>query len=160
MNEQSYLAHMRAAEKRLYHITCAMLSCESDRQDAMAETALRCWAHRDSLKNEEYFTTWSVRILINVCRTMFRGRKYELCVENVPERPDRGGALDDLEMRSLLESLPEKTRVITIMYYLEGMSVREVAQAIGVPEGTVKFRLHQARKALQLELLSGREEWA
>ncbi len=159
MDEKGFLERMKGAEGVLYHVACGMLSAECDRQDALAETVMRCWEGKDKLRHEEFFTTWSVRILINVCKGMYRGRKREVDVAEMPDKAD-GMSYEDVEMRMLMESLPEKLRVITIMFYLDGMATRDIARAMGMPEGTVKFRLHQARKALRIELVDGKEDWA
>ncbi len=158
MDEQTWLARMAAAEKTLYHIACGMLVSEPDRQDAMCETAMRCWEHRRELREEKYFTTWSARILINVCRTMYRKKRFfTLWSDNAPEQASE----DDhtrLEVQSALEALPAKYRVVLVMQYLEGFTIQEMADILRIPAGTVKYRLHQARKLLRLELDNGREE--
>lgn len=159
MDEKGFLERMKGAEGVLYHVACGMLGTECDRQDALAETVMRCWESRDRLRHEEYFTTWSVRILINVCKEMYRGRKREVDVAKIPDRAAEGSAYEDAELRMLMEALPEKVRVICIMFYLDGLTTMDIARAMGMPEGTVKFRLHQARKALRIELVDGKEEW-
>ncbi len=157
MNEQTYLNHMAAAEKTLYHIACGMLSTEADRQDALIETATRCWAHRHELKQECYFTTWSARILINVCRSMYRHQKFTAPMpENMPEP----AAEDDrtaFEVRQAIDALAPRHRVVIVMHYLEGFSLQEMADILRLPLGTVKYRLHQARKSLRIELNDGKE---
>lgn len=152
MNEQTWLEHMAAAEKTLYHVACSLLSSESDRQDALVETAARCWEHRTKLRQEAYFTTWSVRILINVCHTMHRSAKRTLSLQDAPEPAAESSGLQNLPLRMALEALPEKLRLVTVMYYMEGFSIHEVSRALRVPEGTVKARLFQARKKLRVQL--------
>ena len=149
MVEQLWLDRMREAEVPLYHVACAILSSESDRRDAMQETALRAWEHRDSLRNETYFKTWVTRIAVNVCRDLLKKNRRLVPMETMPEETVQPSS-DDL--RLTIESLPEKLRLPLVLYYLEGFSVQETARALGLPEGTVKFRLHQARKALRIEL--------
>ena len=149
MDEQLWLEQMRQAEASLYHVACAILSSESDRRDAMQETALRAWEHRRSLRNEEYFKTWVTRIAVNVCRDLLRKNRRLIPMETMPDAP--APASTD-ELRMTIEGLPEKLRLPLVLYYLEGFSVQETARALGLPEGTVKFRLHQARKALRIEL--------
>ncbi len=157
MDEQTYLARIAAAEKTLYHIACGMLSSEQDRQDALSETAARCWANRHALRREEYFTTWSARILINVCRSMYRRQRFlRPWGDDLPEP-----AVEDdhsrVEMQQALNALDAKCRVVIVMHYMEGFTVQEMAEVLRIPAGTVKYRLHQARKALRIELDDGRE---
>lgn len=149
MDEQTWLMRMREVEVSLYHVTCAILSSEADRRDAMQETALRAWEHRRSLRNEAYFKTWVTRIAVNVCRDLIRRNRRMIPVDTVPET---GVQASPDELRLTIEGLPEKLRLPLVLYYLEGFSVEETAQALGLPEGTIKFRLYQARKALKVEL--------
>ena len=152
MDEQLWLERMREAEASLYHVACAILISESDRRDAMQETALRAWEHRGSLRSEAYFKTWVTRIAVNVCRDLLKKNRRLVPMETMPEGPVSPSS-DDL--RLTIESLPEKLRLPLVLYYLEGFSVEETARALGLPSGTVKFRLHEARKALRVELDGG-----
>lgn len=154
MNEQIYLARLQEAEQTLYHVACTLLSSESDRRDAMQETALRTWQHRDKLREERYFTTWAVRILINVCRGQQRAQQRMIPTDAVSDSPAPSG---DPELRLMLEGLPERLRLPLVLHYLEGFSVEEIARSLGIPAGTVKYRLHQARKLLRIELTEGKE---
>ena len=79
----------------------------------------------------------------------------EIILRTIPDQP----ALDsnELETRLMLESLPEKQRVPLILHYLEGFSLEEIAQVQNISVGIVKYRMHQARKALRVEW-NGKEE--
>ena len=149
MDEQVWLEKMREAEASLYHVTCAILRGEADRRDAMQETALRAWEHRRSLRSEAYFKTWVTRIAVNVCRDLIRRNRRMVPVSELPDT-DVQEAPSELYMT--IEGLPERLRLPLVLYYLEGFSVEETARALGLPAGTVKFRLHEARKALRIEL--------
>ena len=149
MDEQVWLERMREAEASLYHVTCAILRSEADRRDAMQETALRAWEHRRSLRNEAYFKTWVTRIAVNVCRDLIRRNKRTVPVS---ELPDTDVQEAPTELYVTIEGLPERLRLPLVLYYLEGFSVEETARALGLPAGTVKFRLFEARKALRVEL--------
>ena len=149
MEEQAWIERMREAEASLYHVACAILSSETDRRDAMQETALRAWEHRRSLRDERYFKTWVTRIAVNVCRDILRKSRRIVPVETMPDRP---APESPTELYVTIESLPERLRLPLVLYYLEGYTVEETARALGLPLGTVKFRLHEARKALRIEL--------
>lgn len=150
LDEQTFLEKLLGAEQMLYHVACTLLREENDRRDALQETALKAWQHRGNLREERYFATWVTRILINECRNIGRkGRRWVLS-DTMPERPAPPDG--DAELRMLLEAMPEKHRLPLVLYYLEGFSMEEVARALGVPVGTAKYRLFQARKALRVEL--------
>jgi RNA polymerase sigma-70 factor (ECF subfamily) len=57
---------------------------------------------------------------------------------------------DEVELvRSLVNQLPDKMRIVILMYYMEEMSVDEIAKALHIPSGTVKSRMHQAKNRLK-----------
>lgn len=154
MDEQTFLTHLQAAENTLYHVACTLLRSEADRCDALQDTALRAWQHRNSLRQTEYFTTWAVRILINVCRSMARKQGRMVPTDTLQERP---APEEDTELHLVLDAMPERHRLPLVLFYLEGFSIQEVARTLGIPTGTAKYRLHQARKALKLEITDGKE---
>lgn len=154
MDEQTFLTYLQAAENTLYHVACTLLRSEADRCDALQDTALRAWQHRNSLRQTEYFTTWAVRILINVCRSMARKQGRMVPTDTLQERP---APEEDRELHLVLDAMPERHRLPLVLFYLEGFSIQEVARTLGIPTGTAKYRLHQARKALKLEITDGKE---
>ena len=154
MDEQTFLTYLQAAENTLYHVACTLLRSEADRCDALQETALRAWQHRNSLRQTEYFTTWAVRILINVCRSMARKQGRMVPTDTLQECP---APEQDTELYLVLDAMPERHRLPLVLFYLEGFSIQEVARTLGIPTGTAKYRLHQARKALKLEITDGKE---
>ena len=154
MDEQTFLTYLQAAENTLYHVACTLLRSEADRCDALQDTALRAWQHRNSLRQTEYFTTWAVRILINVCRSMARKQGRMVPTDTLQERP---APEEDTELHLVLDAMPERHRLPLVLFYLEGFSIQEVARTLGIPTGTAKYRLHQARKALKLEITDGKE---
>ena len=155
MEERPFTQKLLESEPMLYRIACALLRSEADRQDAMQETALKAWKNRTSLREEQYFRTWISRIMVNECHNLHRKNSRYVPVEELPDRPapDSG----EQETRLMLESLPEKQRVPLVLHYLEGFSLEEIAQVQHISLALVKYRMHQARKALRVEWI-GKEE--
>ena len=155
MEERPFTQRLLESEPMLYRIACALLRSETDRQDAMQETALKAWKNRASLREEQYFRTWISRIMVNECHNLHRKNSRYVPVEELPDRPapDSG----EQETRLMLESLPEKQRVPLVLHYLEGFSLEEIARVQHISLALVKYRMHQARKALRVEW-NGKEE--
>ena len=155
MEERPFTQKLLESEPMLYRIACALLRSEADRQDAMQETALKAWKNRASLREEQYFRTWISRIMVNECHNLHRKNSRYVPVEELPDRPapDSG----EQETRLMLESLPEKQRIPLVLHYLEGFSLEEIAQVQHISLALVKYRMHQARKALRVEW-NGKEE--
>ena len=155
MEERPFTQKLLESEPMLYRIACALLRSEADRQDAMQETALKAWKNRASLREEQYFRTWISRIMVNECHNLHRKNSRYVPMEELPDRPapDSG----EQETRLMLESLPQKQRVPLVLHYLEGFSLEEIARVQHISLALVKYRMHQARKALRVEW-NGKEE--
>ena len=149
MNERDFTNKLLESERMLYRIACGLLRSEADRQDAMQETALKAWQNIGRLREEKYFKTWITRILVNECHNITRKSRREIPAETLPDTP--APQKDDLSFRLLLENLPEKQRVPIVLHYLEGWPLKEIARVQRISLGMVKYRMHQARKALAVE---------
>ncbi len=126
-------------------------------EDAVQETfrrAYRSWHQFEGRSSEK---TWLTAIAINVCRTMLRSpwrrrvngeEALELLRSEDPSMPDPTVA------RAVMR-LPKDQRVCIILFYVQEMKIREIAQALEVPQATVSSRLNRARKKLRAEL----KEW-
>lgn len=135
-------------ERLLYRISYAMLRNNEDCADAIQEALLRAWQHRDSLRRLSAFRPWLCRILVNACNDMLRKRPqvpFAPLTEDIAEaRPDH----DPLLLRDALDHLSPEQRTCVVLHYLEGWSVREIADALSLPAGTVKTRLMYGRDHL------------
>lgn len=134
----------------LYKVARSYLHNDADAADAISETVLACFEKLDTLRQPQYFRTWLVRILIRKCQDMLRERRRSVPLEEVGPMAytERGHAR--VEFLALLDSLDEKYRTVLLLYYGEGFTVREIAQAMALKEETVKTRLKRARAGFKL----------
>lgn len=137
-------------EDILYKIAMSMLKNEADAQDAMQSAILKAFERLSTLKHEEYFRTWLVRILINICNKQLRQRNRTI-------EWNGSGAISvssevEVEVRTAVEALPMKIRQVIIMYYSEQFTTKEISSILRIPKGTVLSRLHKGRKLLRLDL--------
>lgn len=154
MDKNEFADRVTACEDMLYRISMSMLKNTADCEDAVQQTVFTAFGKLNTLKNEEYFKTWLVRILINECRLTLRRRKRTAPLELI-ECGQYDSTQTTLEVRQALDRLSPKYRVVLVMKYSEGFSIKEIARALSLPEGTVKSRLSEGRKALSKELGSG-----
>ena len=154
MTKEVFAEGITAMTKQLYRVSCGLLRSEADREDAVQETILRAWEKLDTLKHEEFFRTWVVRILINECRSIGRQRSRVIPIDELPETVDEAAPSDEQtrELRQAVMALPDALRLPVILHYVEGYDVTEAGKILGIPAGTVKSRLSRARKQLKLEL--------
>lgn len=150
MNAQTFQTEAARLERLLYSVSWSMLSNNDDCADAVQETLLKAWQSRDSLKNLKAFRPWLTRILVNTCNDMLRQRGRQRWV---PLEEDMA-ALDppeasDFDLDETLGRLSPEHRAVVVLHYLEGYKVRQIADMLGLPVGTVKTRLMFARVHLQ-----------
>lgn len=156
-DKEAFTLLMEQNMKSMYKVAKAILKRDEDAADAMQDTVLACWEKIDTLKKEEFFKTWLIRILINKCNTIYRHRKYFVAEESIRETAVWEENYANAEWREFLKGLEEKYRIVIILYYVEGFKVREIAEILQVSESTVKGRLAAARKqAEHLYRLEGR----
>ena len=146
-------------EHKVYRLCYSVLRDPDQAQDAAQESLLRVWKALPKYDQRASLSTWIYTITRNRCLTAIERRRFqeslsdpavELEVEGLqaraPERDEDRGAI----LRGLVDELPERYRSALTLYYYEERAVGEVAQMLGVPEGTIKTNLHRAR-ALLLE---------
>lgn len=150
VDEQTFVREVQAMERTLYRISRSYLPQWEDCADVVQEALEKAWFRR-SHADSSYFRAWLVRIVINECHNNYRRRKRIVYVQQVEAKQD-SDFTESLALRQALCTLPEKLRLPMLLHYLEGFSLQDVARILRLPTGTVKSRLHQARKRLKSEL--------
>ncbi|MDR1694434.1 MAG: sigma-70 family RNA polymerase sigma factor [Lactobacillaceae bacterium] len=138
-------------------------------EDVEQEVYIKAWKSMDSYKEEGKFSQWIGILTANVCRDYFKSRQYKASQKQVDgevlEKVAVGGrqeeALDAKRRQKIIlkavGSLPRKMRKIVILFEFEELSYEEIAKKTGLPVGTIKSRLFNARKILneKLKFLKG-----
>ena len=148
MLEESYPQSVRTAY--------LILGNRPDAEDAVQEAFLRAWKFRHSLAKETSVRPWLYRVVVNTCNSKLR--------QDIPRRersdPDRDLDIVPLDVEATdrfavtndvtraLKDLPVHLRIVVVLRYYAELSEREIAIAIGRKPGTVKSRLHDARRRL------------
>lgn len=146
----------------LYRIAKSMTLNEKDCEDVVQNAILKSFQKLDTLKQEQFFKTWLVRILINECYSFKRKSVPTIGYEDYLETED---VKDDFMVTDSLEQMEKKddyqalygaiarlkprVRMAVILYYIEEYSVEEVKDILKIPTGTVKSRLSKGRKELK-----------
>lgn len=149
---------MQLQAQSMYKVAKAILRNDEDVLDAMQETALTCWEKIGTLKQERYFKTWLIRILINHCNEICRQKRYTVSDEIIPEAGRQDESFLNVEWDDFLNGLDRKHRTVVILYYVQGFKTREIAEMLKVNESTVRSRLAAARE--KMERLYERSETA
>ena len=151
MTKETFTKLVLESERTLYRVSMSMLKNESDCEDAVQTAILTAYEKLGTLKKEEFFKTWLVRILINVCNKQRNHNKRLVDIS------DHTGASEpsfdvSVDVKIALENLPVKLREVIVLYYIEDFSVKEIKSILGIPEGTVKSRLSKGRELLRFSL--------
>lgn len=151
---------------RIYRLAYRMAGEDDLARDFTQETFLRAYQRLDQFRGDAAFSTWlhsiAVSVSLNGLRKVDRHRKRERSLEDAahvtPER--RELEPDDKErLKEAVDGLPEIYRTVFLMHDLEGYGHREIAETLGVAEGTSKARLHRARQKLRAALGEEMQEY-
>lgn len=152
MNKNTFIENVLEAERTLYHVSKSILVYDQDCEDAVQGAILKAYEKLHTLKEEKYFKTWLIRILINECYSLKRREypkvPYEECFEFIRADDKK----DYSELYLAIRKLPPRIRITIVLYYVEEYSVEEIKQILKVPSGTVKSRLAKGRKLLKIKL--------
>lgn len=154
---------VRRHNQRMFRAARAILKNDDEAEDAMQEAYVSAFAHLTQFGGRARFSTWLVRIAVYEALGRLRRDKRltsldEATLEDEPmaRTRDPEEAASDLELRELLEAsvdtLPVGFRTVFVMRAVEGLSVGETAEALAIPEETVRTRLHRARGLLRSDL--------
>lgn len=158
----------------------AWLLCHNlaDSEDIVQETFVQCYFHIQELKDESRFRPWMLKCLVRTGWKLMKKQKKEMPEEQMELHLERerypestfsgktsGEPLEEAiarefsgELTKAVRRLSEKHRLVIVLYYYDELSVHEIAKITGCLEGTVKSRLHFARRQLKKMLSDAGEE--
>ena len=151
-------------ERRIYNLAYRMLGRRDDALDAAQETFLACYRKVEGFRGGSAFTTWLHRVALNVCYDTLRRRSREdpapddARIEPPAVADPAEASATAVDVRRALLEVPEDFRAVLVLHDVQGVPYEEIAEAIGVPIGTVKSRLHRGRAALARALLGERPD--
>ena len=122
-------------------------------EDLMITGFMKVFANIRNFENKGSFEGWIRRIMVNECISFIRAQKKvsfledEFITEGSFNNIESGMSVDDIQF--LIDSLPDGYRMIFNLYAIEGYKHREIADMLGISEGTSKSQLSHARRVLQ-----------
>ncbi len=151
---------MRRYQRPLFVFVHELIRREADSLDVVQETFLRAVKNLSGLREDARFGSWLFGIAHQLCHRRARRawREDELVAERIENEVDEDAPApgeqllrdeEAAEVFALLAALPEPMRAALTLHVLEDFSLEEIAEVTGVPTGTVKSRLHHAKRALR-----------
>jgi RNA polymerase sigma-70 factor (ECF subfamily) len=155
--DREFEERLAEASTLAFRVAYGVLRRREDAEDVAQEAAVRAYRSFASLRNRDRFRAWLVRIAWRLAIDRRRSEQRREVRESAAwDDPPAARTAEDLaaarqtqeRVWRALEALPETLRIVVVLAAIEGHGMREVAALLGLPEGTVKSRLHDARRRL------------
>lgn len=156
---------MRRHNRRVYRAARAILRDETEAEDAMQDAYVAAFRHLREFQGRSAFSTWLVRIAVHEALQRLRRKRLaagiadddlEEATMGTTHLPSPEKVASDGEVRAVLEqtidALPAAFRAVFVLRTVEELSGPETAEVLGIPEETVRTRLHRARALLRDEV--------
>ncbi len=156
---------VRRHQRRVYRLAVHLLKSGAEAEDVTQDTFVRAYGALDRFDGRSEPFTWIYRICVNLSLNALRSRKTRrasspddpriegLLVDNRPAGASPARSTADKQLgRALVESIDELSdtlRTTLVLVCIDGLSHAEASQVLGCPEGTVAWRVHEARKKLR-----------
>jgi len=150
MDEALFIALSTEHLPSFYRAAYSIVRSRQDAEDAVQQALLKAWQARTRAHTGSE-RAWMMRIVIRECYTILRRRKREIPTEELPPIAS-GPEAPASDVYAAINTLPESLRTPFLLKYMEGLSEKEVAEAVGLSHASVKNRLFRARKVLQMQL--------
>jgi RNA polymerase sigma-70 factor (ECF subfamily) len=167
-DDMAFETIMRRHNRLLFRTARSILKSDAEAEDALQEAYLRAWRALDSFRAEARLSTWLVRIVVNEAIGRLRRREgtvipldaamnstepdTQACMHEDPDlQPDRAAMRAEIRrlMEARIDVLPDAFRSVFMLRAVEELSVEDVAQALDIPEATVRTRFFRARSLLR-----------
>jgi RNA polymerase sigma-70 factor (ECF subfamily) len=156
--DSDFTACVISSQRRVFRIAYSILGNSADAEEVAQEVFLQAYRRFASLRQREKFSAWVNRIAFRLALNRQRARRRDLVRDTAwhstyaESVPDGARNADDRvfldRLRAEIERLPQMFREVLLLCAIEGMDSGQVARVLGIPEGTVRSRLHSARKQL------------
>ena len=144
-----------------YRVALGVVRNHADAEDVAQEAFVRAYHHLAELRDREHFKAWLIRTTwrLGIDRQRSASRRdrweqaaFELGTQGSTAEPTPEGREFQRRLDAAVDALPEDLRRVLILAAIEGYDMRETAALMEIPEGTVRSRLHRARKILAEKL--------
>jgi RNA polymerase sigma-70 factor (ECF subfamily) len=129
-----------------YRLALAVVGSPEAAEDVAQEAMVRAWRAQGTLARADDMRAWLRKVVVRQAITALKKHRFA----ELPEMaaPDQEPSM---QVRSILATLPPETRALLALAYFEGLSYTELAETLGIPEGTVGSRLHTAKAAFRAQ---------
>ncbi|MGL4449818.1 MAG: RNA polymerase sigma factor [Sarcina sp.] len=154
-DKEAFSGLIRENKLLLYKVAKGILNREEDIEDAISNCILNAYKAIGKLKNEEYFKTWLIRILINECNIIIKKESkityindYEVVNKNVNNYLYRNNC-ENIDLDNALKLLDKELREVIVLFYYDDLKQKEIAKILDINETTVRTRIFRAKEKLR-----------
>ena len=151
---------VRRYERVLFTMAYRLTGNVEDARDATQNAFVRGYTHLDSFDPARSFFSWIYRIAVNETLNLRRSRhEHQPLADAIPTDAGLDAAMDAARVgrsvRAAVRTLPKDLRDVIVLRHFAELSYHDIAEALGIPEKTVKSRLFSARQQLGAMLAAG-----
>ncbi|MCC5803566.1 sigma-70 family RNA polymerase sigma factor [Rossellomorea vietnamensis] len=156
-DEKAFQELIDIEKNKLYRMAYVYVKNEDDALDIVQEAIYKAFISIKSLKHPQYFSTWLSRILINSALDFIKKHERTITTEEMDVIPGERHSLieEKLDLALAIEELDVPYKTVIILRYYKDFTVKQIAEILDCPEGTIKTRLHRAIRQLKSELKEG-----
>jgi RNA polymerase sigma factor (sigma-70 family) len=141
----------------MYRVSRTILFRDEDCADAIQEAIMKAFQNIHTLREPRYFKTWLIRILINECHQLQRKRENLISIDKLAEPAFNEYGYEKIEIEQLLDVLPSEDKQLLKLFYIEDLSIQDLALILNIPENTVKTKLRRAREKMKQKIAQEEE---
>ncbi len=152
IDKNKFCEYIRLCERAMYYLAFSIVRNDADAGEVISESIYRAYKNLDTLKNENSFKPWMLRIVHNTAVEMIRKNSKIISMEEMKDININGNENEistKLDLRDAVESLRQPYRVVVVLFYYEDLPVSKIAQITSTNAVTVKKQLSRARKMLR-----------
>jgi RNA polymerase sigma-70 factor (TIGR02954 family) len=151
-DDEAFLKLMQLYKIDLYKTALSYLKNKQEALEAIQEVTYRAYKSIGSIRENSYFKTWLIRIMINYCNDQLKKNKRVILNEEVLQAQGFSENHEEMELKDAMLALDERSREILTLKYFHDLKIKEIASFMQCPEGTVKTWLNKALKSLRGKL--------
>ena len=149
----AYQALIHNEKEKLYKMAYVYMQNEDDALEVFQETIYKAFASLSKLKNDEYFSTWMTRILINSAIDLLRKKKRVVPInQEILENSSDSSSFDSdvqIDLLKAMEEIEEKYKTVLLLRFYQDYTVKQIASMLKCPEGTVKTNIRRGLDKLK-----------
>lgn len=148
MENTTFISKLNNIKEQMYMVALSVVRNHVDAEDVVQEAILVAYEKIRTLKNDDCFNAWMLRIVVNQAKMYIRKNHRIILTDEIPETLTQDNYEDVWE---IVLSLKKELSTVVVLYYAHEYSVSEIAKIMSIPIGTVKSRLSKARKIIREE---------